>query len=191
MTTSTLGLIAVMIGIVGYIPYIKDMYHGITKPHPFTWFGIGLLNGIAFFAQIFSGGGAGAWISGITAIFTIAIATFSLRSKTEIKPVDWICLVGALLAIVFWKLTSSPLTAVIVVTFADLLIMIPTFRKSFSKPNEETVSLYLLSFVKYALSLMALGVFNLTTALFPAVIAFLNLSLVALIFVRRNQKVCG
>lgn len=32
-----LGLVAVVVGFVGYIPYLRDLFKGTTKPHVFSW----------------------------------------------------------------------------------------------------------------------------------------------------------
>ena len=65
---AALGFVAVAIGVIGYIPYYRDIFRGTTKPHPFTWVGFGLLNGVTFVAQIVTGAGPGAWVSAITTI---------------------------------------------------------------------------------------------------------------------------
>ena len=183
-----LGLIAVAIGIVGYIPYYRDIFWGITKPHPFTWLGFAILNGITFIAQVITGGGPGAWVTAITTIATIGIATLAFtRGEKDITLFDWICFGGALIGIVLWKLTSNPFWAVFMVTIADLLAFAPTYRKGFLRPYEETATLYTMSVFKYAISLFAFTTFNLTTAFFPVAMVAANLSMVLLLVVRRRH----
>lgn len=183
-----LGFLAVGIGIVGYIPYYRDIYRGTTKPHPFTWIGFGLLNAITFVAQVVTGGGPGAWVTAITTVATFGIAILAFRQgEKKITLFDWICFGGALIGIVLWKMTSDPFSAVVIVTAADLLAFAPTFRKVFLKPNEETASLYFMSILKYGISLFALTTFNLTTAFFPVAITIANAAIVVLILIRRSQ----
>ncbi|MBP6888430.1 MAG: hypothetical protein KBC21_01885 [Candidatus Pacebacteria bacterium] len=184
---AALGLLAVIIGIVGYIPYYRDIFRGTTKPHPFTWVGICLLNGITFIVQVVTGGGPGAWVTGVTAVATLGIAVLAFpRGEKNITFFDWVCFGGALVGIVLWKLTSNPLWAVIIVTVADLLVLAPTYRKAYLRPHEETVSLYVMGVFKYVVSVFALTSINLTTALFPVAIALFNLSLVAILLLRRK-----
>jgi hypothetical protein len=184
---AVLGFVAVVIGVIGYIPYYRDILRGTTKPHPFSWLGFGILNGITFIAQVVSGGGFGTWVTAITTISTFGIAILAfIHGDKGITIFDWICFAGALVGIIFWKLTSNPLWAVIIVTIADLLAFAPTFRKAFLRPYEETISLYALSVLKYAISLGALAVFNVTTALFPATLVISNGSFVVLLILRRQ-----
>ncbi|OGF67134.1 hypothetical protein A3H04_03020 [Candidatus Giovannonibacteria bacterium RIFCSPLOWO2_12_FULL_43_11c] len=183
-----LGFIAVAIGIVGYIPYYRDIFRGTTKPHPFTWIGFGLLNAVTFVAQVVTGGGPGAWVTAITTVATFGIAIFAFRQgEKKITIFDWICFCGALMGIVLWKMTSDPFSAVVIVTIADLLAFAPTFRKAFLRPNEETATLYFMSVLKYGISLFALTIFSLTTAFFPVAITIANSAIVILILTRRGQ----
>jgi hypothetical protein len=181
------GLIAVGVGIVGYIPYYRNIFLGKTKPHPFTWLGFSLVNGIAFFAQILTGGGPGAWVSFITALATLGIAILAFnRGEKKIIFFDWVCFVGALVGIISWKLTNNPLSAVVIVTIANFLALAPTFRKAFLRPHEETASLYLMSALKFIFSLFALTSFTLTTALFPSALILCNIGVVILLVIRRR-----
>jgi hypothetical protein len=181
-----IGLAAVVLGVIGYIPYYRDTLRGTTKPHPFTWMGFALLNAITFIAQVVTGAGPGAWVTGITAIATAGIAALSFsKGEKKITTFDWACFVGALSGIVFWKLTKNPLSAVLIVTAADLLAFAPTFRKAYINPDQETAMLYALSVLKYGLSLAALKNYVLITVFFPAAIMIANLLIVLLLVIRR------
>ena len=183
-----LGIIAVVVGLVGYVPYYRDVFRGTTKPYVFSWVGFGLLLSITFFAQVVTGAGAGAWVNGVSAIGVLGIAALSFsKGEKDITHFDWICFVGGLIGIVLWRLTSNPLTAVIIVTIVDAVVFLPTYRKAYLKPNEETASLFVLSTVKYLISLFALASFTLTTALFPISLVISNAGFVILLLIRRKQ----
>jgi hypothetical protein len=183
----TLGLIAAIIGFIGYFPYYRDILHHTTKPHPFSWIGFGLLLGISFVAQVVTGAGPGAWVTGISALGVFGIAILSVyEGEKDITMFDWICFAGALAGIVLWRATSNPLAAVIIVTIVDAIAFAPTYRKGYVKPHEETASLFAISTVKYAISLCALASFNLTTALFPLSLVVTNGGFVCLLLLRRH-----
>ena len=183
-----LGILAVVVGLIGYVPYYRDILRGATKPHPFSWFAFALMLGITFFAQLVTGAGAGAWVNGVSALAVFGIAALSIvKGYREITTFDWFCFAGALLGIVLWRVTNDPFTAVVIVTITDTVAFAPTFRKAYLKPGEETASLFVFSAAKYAVSLFALTVFTPTTALFPAVLVLSNLALVFLLIFRRRQ----
>ena len=183
-----LGVIAVVIALVSYVPYIRDILRGSTKPHPVSWFAFALLMGITFSAQLITGAGPGAWVTGVSAIAIFGIAIFSIvHGGVEVVPFDWACLIAAILGIVLWRITSDPLTAVVIVTITHTIAMGPMFRKAYLKPYEETLSLFVLSIAKCVVGCLAFGSFNLTSMLFPSVIIGLNVVLVSVLIYRRRQ----
>src|SRR5579862_3340643 len=112
-----LGIIAVIITIISYIPYLCDILKGKTKPHAFSWFIWSILTFIAFFGQLAGGGGAGSWVNGFTGVICFIIFIFGIiKGRTNIVFVDWISLVGAFIAIIFWYVTKGPLLSVIFIT---------------------------------------------------------------------------
>ena len=86
-----------------------------------------------------------------------------------------------------WKLTNSPLLAVITITIIDALAFYPTFRKGYYKPNEETIITFVVSLLKFVIGLFALEAFNLTTAFFPIALIILNGLFVGMILIRRRS----
>ncbi len=185
----TLGVIATVIGFLSYIPYFRDIIKGKTKPHAFSWLVWSVLTGIAFFAQVVKGGAAGSWVNAGTAVLCFSVFIAALfRGERNIKTSDWLSLAGAGTGLVLWALTNNPFGAVALVAVIDALGFIPTFRKSFYKPYEETMSTFMVSTLKYAISLPALGSFNPTTWLFPASLVLTNGSFVILLLIRRKQS---
>lgn len=186
---AALGVVAIIIGIAAYIPYLRDLFRGKTRPHVFSWFIWGLMTAIGFFAQISEGAGAGAWIGAFTASVSFFIAIYALRrGEKNITPLDWASFLGAVLAIAFWMITKEPLVAVILIVIIDALGFVPTFRKSYTKPHEETLVSYFLNGTKFIPALFALEVFSPTTALYPIYLVVANYSFVAMLMTRRKVK---
>jgi hypothetical protein len=69
----------------------------------------------------------------------------------------------------------------------DIFAFIPTFRKSFTKPEQETATTYALDALKFFLSILALEAFTPVTYLYPAAIVLLDSSFVAMLLIRRRQ----
>src|SRR6185437_1900212 len=183
-----LGGIAVVIAFISYVPYIRDIFNNKTKPHAFSWLVYSVMTSIAFFGQIVGGGGAGAWVNGLTAIVCFVIFIFGLlKGRANIVFIDWISLLGAVVALIFWFITKGPLLSVILVTIIDALGFFPTFRKSFHKPHEETLITYFLSALKYVFALFALDIFSVVTALFPLYLVFANSAFFIMALIRKRQ----
>lgn len=181
------GVLGLLIGLASYIPYYVDIFSGHTKPHSFSWFIWGLVSAIAFSAQTLSGGGIGAWATGLTALACFSIAFIGIfLGERRIARLDLICFFGAIFGLFLWRETNTPLFAVSIVAFVYALGFAPTFRKAYLRPYEETLSTFVLSLFKWGLGLLALSTFSFTTILFPAAIFTMNGAFVALLVLRRR-----
>lgn len=182
-----LSLIASSIAVISYVPYIRDIHSGKTKPHGFSWLIWSLLAYIAGFAQLKSGGGVGASVALVTATLSLWISYISVKRKSaKITKGDWVSFVIAFAAIPLWIITSQPLLAVILVSIIDLVGFWPTIRKSFNAPHHETVSTYSLSTLKHCLTVAAQKNYNLTTVLYPASLAIATGVFVVMLLIRKR-----
>lgn len=170
-----IGVIAIFLSLAGLLPYIRDILRKKTKPHLYTWLVWTPLTFLAYFAQVKGGGGPGSWVTGITAVFCLLILFLSINNGTkDITKSDTYCLVGALIAIVLWVFVKDPTASVILVTIIDVAGFYPTWRKTVNRPTEETLSTYIMSFLKHGISIAALSRISILTTLYPAAVAVAN-----------------
>src|SRR3989338_10222221 len=95
-----LGILAVLIALIGYIPYFRDIFLGKTKPHAFSWLVWTILTWTAFAGQLVAGAGPGAWVIGFSGIACVAVFLLALKKgEKNIYQSDWLCLIGAGVAI--------------------------------------------------------------------------------------------
>lgn len=183
-----LGITAIIIGLIGYVPYFRTIFSGKTKPHAFTWLVWGILTTIAFGGQVVGNGGSGAWVTGFTAFISFTIFVLALaKGKKDFPSADWLCLAGCMVGLALWAITGNPLAAIILITVIDMLAFAPTFRKSYSKPYSEPAFTYSLSGIKFLVALFALQQLSAVTVLYPASLVLTNGAFVALLVVRRSQ----
>ena len=182
-----LGIISSVVASLAYIPYFRDIFQGRTKPHVFSWFIWGLLASITFSAQIIKGAGPGAWANGITGLicFIIAFLSFSHGEK-KIVLFDWLAFSGALLGLALWAFTDNPLWAVILAAFIDTLAYLPTFRKAYLNPYEETMVSFILTTAGIMISLLALQSYNPVTWIYPSCLVCSNSIFITMLFIRRR-----
>jgi uncharacterized protein with PQ loop repeat len=183
-----LGTAAIVVGLSGFIPYLIDIMRGKTKPHAFSWFIWSLAPSVVFFAQTSRGGGAGAWIAAAQAVACLTVFVSALfRGEKEIVPLDMACMVVALFGVGLWAVMNNPLYAVVLITIVDAVGFVPTFRKSRKKPSEETLIMYALNALGFAISLFALQAISLTTVLYPASLVLTNFTFVIMVTTRRRS----
>ena len=182
------GLATIPLFVLGYGLYFRSIFRGETKPHLFTWLSYVFIDGTIFVAQLTSGGGVGSWVLGLATLINAGIVVVSFwRGEKRIHSSDWLCLLGVFVGIGLWLITDGPLGAVVVLTIINTVALIPTFRKAYEKPLEESVSIWSVDVFKFMLTVVALEQRTLTTALFPVGIIVINALLVAMILVRRRQ----
>ncbi|MFA5886763.1 MAG: hypothetical protein WC863_03205 [Patescibacteria group bacterium] len=182
-----LGIVSSLVASLAYIPYLRDIFKGKTKPHIFSWFLWGLLGAITFLAQIVKGAGPGAWSNGLTALICFVIVALSFnRWERKMFLFDWLTLIGALLGLGLWGLTDDPLWAVILATLVDALAYSWTFRKAYREPYEETMVYFILAMTGTVISLFALETYNLVTWLYPGSLVVSNSFFIMMLFIRRK-----
>ncbi|MBS3166373.1 hypothetical protein J4444_04580 [Candidatus Woesearchaeota archaeon] len=180
--------LGIILAIIGYTSYFYKIFTHKTKPHAFSWFLWALLPGIAFAVQVSKHAGAGAWVTGISALICFVIFLLSLwYGQRKFSRLDWLFLGIALVALIWWQITNDPTLSIILVSLADAFGFIPTIQKSYSKPDEESVTLYALSFIKWIIALLALESYSLATWLYPASLVLTNGIFVSLVLIRRKQ----
>ena len=182
------GFLSLFLALVQYIPYYRGIWTGRVRPHVFSWLIWVLPVAITFFAQTVKGGGAGAWVSGFSALLTLSVFCLSLkRGETSFTVMDWTTLGLAMAAILSWVVTQDPLMAVIFSSVANILGFVPTARKCMTKPYGESLTSYVASVVKWSCSLLALQSLSLTTIISPLGSIVAGTAFVVFVLMRRSQ----
>src|SRR3989344_6853127 len=182
------AILGTVLGLISYVPYYRDIFNRSIKPHFFTCFIWAILTGITASIQFATGGGVGAAVAAVESVCCtgVAVAAFFWGEK-DITRSDWACLILALIAIFLWLVVNQPLLSILFVVTADLLGFIPTFRKSFIRPQEENASQFGISASHWLVSLFALESLAFVEWFYPVAIAAMDISLVAMLLIRRRQ----
>ncbi len=182
-----LGLIAVILAILAFIPYTISIFKRQTTPHIFSYIIWGVTMSIAFVAQIINDGGAGSWTIGVGAIYCSAIAILAIKyGEKNITKKDWLFLFMALLIIPIWITTENDLLAIILASLLDVIGFLPTFRKTYIKPYSENLTAYILAGTSYFISLFALAEFSYTTSIYPLTLLIISALFVGMSLWRRR-----
>lgn len=182
------GFLSVLLGMLGYGIYFKQIFSGKIKPHAFSWFVWSLTTAIIFFAQVSKNAGAGAWAIGVVSLACFSISIIALfKGEKGIVIWDWIFLAVAFLGIFLWWLTKDPLLAVILISVTDAAATFPTIFKAYRKPFEESFTLFLINSLRSLISIFAIESYSLTTVLHPAKLVVFN-SIVAIVILYKRSE---
>ncbi len=185
---SLISIVAIVLIFIGYIPYVRDIFLRKTKPHIFSWFLWTLVTFVIYALQRDAGAGAGAWVTLTLALLLGAICMLALKYGTrDIHPSDVALLICALLALPLWIIVHQPVLSIILLCCIDMCAFIPTVRKSWHDPYSETLSLYVITTARHALSIFALAEYNIITMLFPLTWICANGLFAALLYIRRKS----
>lgn len=186
---SIVGIIATVLVFIGYIPYIKDILKGKTKPHIYSWFLWLFVTSIAFALQFSGGAGSGAFVTLAAALMCIVVIGLGIvqKNKINIIKIDTLFFVLAFIALGLWLIAKQPMLSAILATLVDLLGFAPTIRKSWEEPYSETLSFYYLNSVRFGLAVFALQKYTIVTALYPVSWLVANGLFAIMILIRRKK----
>lgn len=180
---------ATIIGLASYIPYLRGTLQGKFKPSVASWLVWGILTGIACAGQLVAGGGIGALTTGTSAVASFLVMGLALRDKSSrtFSRLDWGCLAASILAIGLWPIADDPFISVLLVSVITFVGYIPTYLKSYDRPHEENISMYLIGIIKFLLAAITLSHYSPVTLLYPAVVIGANTALITLLTARRKR----
>lgn len=183
-----LGFVSVLLAIVGYGIYFKQIFSGKIKPHAFSWFVWSLTVAIIFFGQLAKGAGAGAWVTGAISLACFAISILALfKGYRDFIYWDWVFLFVCLLSLVFWWLTKDPTISLILITVTDIVATFPTLYKTYNNPFEESLTLFSLNTIRSVIAIFAFQAFTFVSAIYPVKLIVFNFLIAGIIFFRRRQ----
>lgn len=182
------GLISTVIGVISFLPYLKDIFARKTKPHIYTWLIWSIIQGVGVVAMIMGGAGAGSWALIIGTIFVFFIFLLSFKYGTKnITKFDTVCLIAAIITIIIWIIQKDPLISVILVCIIDFTGFILTYKKIYKEPGSETTSLYFMYALSNMFALLAMNQYTIITSLYTTFLLCANSFCVLLLVVRRKQ----
>ena len=185
----TFGILSVIIGLIGCVAYVRDIFRGVCQPHIFTWIIWLGVTSMAFMGQISDNAGAGAWTTAVGAAFCLLVIILSFRygTKTRYRS-DYFCLAGVGVAVALYFITNTLIWSVLLVSVVDMIGFIPSIKKSHQNPHNENATLYQLSSIRDLLSILALSHISFLTAFYPTCLLVINGSFGLYLWWRQRQQ---
>ncbi len=176
-----LGLIAGIIGLLAFVPYILSILKGQTKPHRATWFVwtvVGFTNAVGYF---FSGGDTTVWVPLAYLIGPLIITLISIKCGVggwELS--DKVCLLGAGCSLLIWWTTGSPFLALITSILADVFGWFPSVIKTYKDPTSEDRLAWIIFLIADSFNILATTVWVPGVLIYNVYVGFMAITMVVL-----------
>jgi len=180
-----IGIIAGVLAISGYIPYIYSILKGRTQPNRATWFIWTVIGGLLAFSYLAEGDQNSIWLPMGYFLGPLITAILSLKyGYATWTRLDTICITAALISIIPWVLSDNAMATLLINVGIDVAGAIPTIVKTYREPETEDLTAWVFFFVANTLQLFAISMWNLA-ALYPIYLFLLATTIV--IFILRGK----
>jgi len=180
-------ILTVLVTSLANVYYIVTIFRGQTKPHIYSWFIWAIIQIIACIIQFQNGAHWWAFTLGFNWLSCVFITILALwYGEKKITRLDTVSFLFALCILPIWLWAKQDLLAMMLALSIDILSYIPTMRKSFWKPHEESLSTYIASSVGFVFSIFLLKEVTLINTLYPLVIIGINFLMIGYVLWRRK-----
>lgn len=184
----TIGIIAGILALVGYVPYIISILRGKTQPNKATWFIWTLVGGLLAFSYMAEGDQNTIWLPMGYFLGPLITAFLSLRyGYATWTKIDTICVVAAAISIIPWILSDNATLTLLINVLIDATGAIPTLIKTYHEPETEDLTAWIIFFIANTLQLIAISYWNLA-AIYPIYLFLLAGGIVTLIVRDKLKK---
>ncbi|MFA5841025.1 MAG: hypothetical protein WC847_02010 [Candidatus Paceibacterota bacterium] len=177
--------ITILISLLGYFFYLKDMLFGQTRPNLVSWFIWMLAPFIGAFFQLKAGAGLSVlpiFMAGFGPLVVIIVSFWKKNAYFKITNLDIFCGIFALLALVLYTLTHNLGISILFAILSDGLASVPTIVKSWKFPETETVSVYLPGVINNVLALFIIKDWSFTIYSFSLYLVIVNVIIIFILY---------
>ena len=186
---SIAGKLAGIISLSAYIPYILSILRKETKPNRASWIIWAIVSTIIALSYREAGASYAflaplGYVVGSTIVFILSIK-YGVGGWT---PFDRKCLIGTAISLVVWQIFDSPMSALLINLFINLLGTLPTARKAWYQPETEDKVFWILVLLGTFVNLFAVEKWIFSMAVYPVSMVFLiGIVTVPVLWTKRPQ----
>jgi hypothetical protein len=183
-----LGATGGILQAVAFLPYLRDVLRGTTRPHRGTWLIWCLLSVIVLASQRADGGRWSLLLVAAQCVGTVITLALSIRRGVGgAAPADLALLAVAGVGVAGWYLAGDPTIATAGVVVADTAAVLMMLPKTYRDPHSETLSAYWLSTASVLFAAASVGSLNVSLLLYPGYLTVADSMVIGMIVVRRRR----
>lgn len=188
MDHGMIGIVAGVLALGGYIPYIYTIFTGATKPNKATWIIWSVVGGLLAFSYLAEGDPNSIWLPLGYFIGPLIVAILSFRyGYSEWSKLDIICLVTAMISVIPWVLSKDATLTLVINVLIDSTGAIPTLVKTYREPDTEDLTAWTIFFIANTLQLFSISQWHISV-IYPVYLFFLAAAMVLLIVKDKIRK---
>lgn len=182
-TRDILSALSGLVFIAAFIPYIRAILRGETKPAKASWIIWGSLDTITIAGMYFEGTLNGQIIGAVIGAWSVIVLSLKYGTAGWTK-LDKFCLAGAVLGIVLWKAFDNPVFGIVTSQVVIFLGSIPTFVSAWEDPSRENATAWAMYWISCLLALVAIPQWTFADAAQPICFTAIETTMMFILFVR-------
>jgi hypothetical protein len=184
------GKFAGIVVALSYVPYIVGILRRKAHPNRASWFIWACTNFLIAGSYYLSGAKDTLWVSLAFMAGSSVIAILAIWFGEEgWALLDKSCLIGAGLNIALWFIFKNPQVILFVAISNVFLGMLPTFKKTYLRPQSEPKLAWVMCFIGSIANIIAIDNWNFSIATYPIVTFFEVGIVVFLLFLSPHREV--
>lgn len=181
-----LSIMAGLLYIVGFIPYIQAVRHKKIKPAKASWIIWASLDTITIAGMAVEGSINGQIIGAFAGAWVVCILAIKY-GQAGWTILDKACFIGAAIGIILWLAFDSPIMGIITSLGVVFLGSIPTFVSAWEDPSRENKAGWTLFWISCVLAIIAIPQWTLADAAQPITFAAIETVMMYLLYIRPLQ----
>jgi len=184
---SVLSVVAGLLFLAGFVPYIIAIFRGETKPAKASWVIWASLDTITLVGMYAStavnGQIVGAMLGG-----WVVVALGIKYGKPGWTKLDVFCLVGAVIGIVLWQVFSNPVLAILTSQCVVFIGSIPTFVSAWQDPSKEDRTAWTIFWLSCVAAVISIPSWTLQDAAQPITFFTIECVMMYLLYLKPRKK---
>lgn len=161
------GILAGILSLAAFFPYIYSILRGKTKPSMASWL-IWFVVGVLLLASYgTSGAKYTLWMPLSYVLGPLVIVVLTFRNSEPLTKLEVSCLFLAAFSLFVWFFSRSNTLALCMHLTIDCMGVVPTIRKSYKRPQEESKIAWSMIFVGSVFNLLAVDSYDFNKTSYP------------------------
>lgn len=178
-----LTLVAGVLFILGFVPYIRAIVRGETKPAKASWMIWASLDTITIIGMYFKHAVNGQIVGAVLGAWAVVVLAliYGLPGWTKL---DKQCLGGAVLGIVLWLVFGEANFGIVVSNIVVFLGAIPTFKSAWNDPSKEDKIAWTIFWLSCVAAIFAIPALTFEDATQPVVFFVIETVMMYILYIR-------